>query len=589
MYSDFLITDIPFRSEKTEMKFSAGAGRYTVYSDSENVLNDGQGITVIIHGQVQPVNTHFGENSKFLPAELVHRLYLKYGEKFIEQVKGYFVIIIIHNQKILLFTDHFGMVGCFIYRNSGTTAISNSFMLFRELNVEIIPVAERMAQKCILNRNVSGVTPFLNIDKIGPATQLSLTFDSAEYSEYWNPEVLIRQSEGKSNYNIDDFAELLKLNFSNLISYHQAENHVISLTAGKDSRTGLAVLKSLGLQPQGFTYGNPGSLDAVFASRLAGKTGLSHQVLTPPDTEDWYHQMCNEITCMGNPDISLHRAHRLYAFQNMSRNVGSENVYYCGNMGGEFLMGLYYDQLIFSDYLVSFWEHSVQSSMQHLLEHNFIRISPSANDAVLQSILEMKSMKSGLTKKERHFFGMFEIGIPHHAQDIYLAARNFGCVYPFFIDIDFLNALFASSFSFFSRNNQTANPFKRYSLYEFNLNIQHKLFPEMDTIAFGKRGTYNTREYLKGPLYWSFMKTLRYVFQRMSYPVSYSYGVSYKKFLTKILREIESDKGHILHEFFDVSEAVLQLDRVSDFKGEKSIRRYSNIIQLYLQLKNYQK
>ena len=210
-------------------------------------------------------------------------------------------------------------------------------------------------------------------------------------------------------------------------------------------------------------------------------------------------------------------------------------------------------------------------------------------DELKNHLGELKTFDSELTTEERQFYGIFEIGIPHHSQDIFLADKYFDFVYPFFIDIDFLEALFQSRFSFFFTDNKTKNLLSRYKLFEFNLNIQHILYPEMDPVPFGKKGSYNTKEFLKGKYYWAAIKAMRYVLQRQKYPVTYGYGQLFRNFLLKHLTALNKDKEHVLHEIFNIPGAISALKSITGNTGEGTMHKFSNIVQLYLEMEYFNK
>jgi hypothetical protein len=124
-------------------------------------------------------------------------------------------------------------------------------------------------------------------------------------------------------------------------------------------------------------------------------------------------------------------------------------------------------------------------------------------------------------------------------------------------------------------------------LYEFNLNIQHILFPTLDDIPFAKRGSYNTSEFLKSKLYWSIIKGYRYLFEKKNFPPSFAYNTEYKKFLEKWLNEIMLDRTSEINAVYDVTNALASLKNSPVLDSEKKLLPFSGIVMHYLQLKNY--
>ncbi|MBK7490507.1 MAG: hypothetical protein IPI74_12100 [Bacteroidales bacterium] len=125
------------------------------------------------------------------------------------------------------------------------------------------------------------------------------------------------------------------------------------------------------------------------------------------------------------------------------------------------------------------------------------------------------------------------------------------------------------------------NPFRRHSLFRINMGVQHILCPELDTVPFGKRGTYNIREYLRGPLAWSLVKGYRYLNDRIKYPPSFSYGKEYVDFLAGELEEARSGRSPA-GRYYDLERAVRGLDGLEFPLQEKDLHKYSAIVAFHI-------
>ena len=562
--------------------------QWYVYINSESNYHKSGNFCVIINGYIQPRNQYFEKYGSLNKFDLIYTLYKNYKNKFIEYIKGNFTVILIHKDSIDIFTDHFGLNQCYIYQNKDSNVVTNSFELFKEIGINLELDAENIAVKSLLHRMPGNENQFKHIKKTKPASQVIISNSSIKIIHYWAPGNLLQLKENINyEYSFDDFAKLIKKSFSNFISFQEPDINAISLTGGKDSRTGFAALKANGISPHGFTYGNPDSRDAIYAKYLAEKFLIQHRIYTSPDTENYFNEMANTIINSGNPDINLHRSHRLYAFREMAAELGDRSAYYAGYMAGEFLMGIYYDNLVFTKFLTDFWDCSKIDFIKPKIDDYFHRTTSVNIDELKNQLTGLNTFNSKLKKEDQQFYSLFEIGIPHHTQDIFIANKYFDLVYPFFIDIDFLEALFQSRFSFFYTNNKTKNLLKRYRLFEFNLNIQHLLFPDMDSVPFGKRGSYNSREFLRGKYYWASVKATRYVLQRKKYPPTFVYGQSYRNFLLLHLEALSENKTHVLHELFDIERAITHLKSLTGNTNEVAMHKFTNIVQLYLQLNHY--
>lgn len=586
MKNDFLIISSQAADHKVpyDLEHIKTIHDYDFYASSGNVKYF-EDITLFVDGYVIPRLTFYEQWKHLGQYELVYKLYKEYGEEFVEYIKGFFCIVLIEGDKINVYTDHFGIYKIFYMHFNNKFICSDSVYRLSDCNNLYRPAVHI---KGLLNREINGNTIFKNVRYSKPATRIKIKTNSVGINEYFDYSKMIEKDpETKSYQNFADLFKKLIIQYQFILN---PEKSVISLTGGKDSRTALAALLAKNIFPVGLTYGSGESRDAVYAKRIAEEVKINHYVFNPEKTAVWYENESIEIIKKGNPLINIHRSHRFYAFRKMNEICGPDVSYYAGYMGGELLMGIYYDNLIFSKFLTDYWETSEEitdKKIKDILTQRFIRYDSSDFINIQEQLTELKSFDPLLDKLHRQFHGLFEIGIFHHSQDLFLARHFFKYPVPIFLDIDLLQELFASYYSFLYRDNKTRNLLKRYSLYEFNLNVQHLLCPLMDSVFFAKKGSYNTREFLKGPLYWSIIKSCRYLFEKKKYPPSFSYNNDYKKFLLKWLNEIVSDKSSVIHEVYNVEDSIKSLSVSPVFTTENELLPYSSIVMHYLQLINF--
>lgn len=588
MNKTFLITTHPIVIDSSELRFISLSQGYYTYIDRHSIVFKQNDITIIIFGSLLPRNDYFQEYQSLDIHQLVFLLYYRFKEKFINYIKGNFLIILITELSTEIYSDHFGLQHFYIYKGDSYYAIGSSVDQFKHLKIRLEIDIENVAMRNVFNRIPAQYTLFRFVTKTLPATRLIINNGSLNIEQYWISENLLALSkESIDDISLSDFALLIKTNFRNFLVYNKPETNVITLTGGKDSRTGVAALKANDIVPWGFSYGNPLSRDPIYAGKLADALGIPYYIFNPPDSEDYFKECANAIMNYGNLDVSIQRSHRLYAFKEMSSLLSRSSAYYGGYMGGEFLMGVYYDDLIFTKYLTGLWQANNRSLKVPDLKDCFHKTESLDLTIMMNRISMLRCLDPSCTLKERQLYGIFEIGIPHHSQDIYLAGKYFDFVYPFFIDIDLLEALFKSRFSFLHLNNRTQNLVSRYKLFEFNLKIQHLLCPSMDNVPFGKQGTYNTNEFLRGRYYWSILRVYRYLSQRSQYPVTYSYGHSFRTFVLKNLLSLQSDRGHILHQYFDIKKAISALNSIKGNTVESPTHKFTNIVMLYRLMDSY--
>lgn len=538
--------------------------------------------TIFILGYLLPRNTIFNQYKDCDKYSLVEKLYNKYGRSFIDHIKGIFLIIIFEGDDIQIYTDHLGLSRSFYSVTGNRIVIGSSVNYLQKAGIKLEMDTVSLTMHSLFHRVPLKYTIYKSVYKTTYGSRILVNDEGIVISKYWQPEELIQKSSDHFITEFSYFANLLRENIKNFNSFTAPSSSLITLTGGKDSRTILAALLNLGIRPLGFTYGNPRSRDAVFASRLAINAGLSHKIINPDKTSKMFEESAKAITTIGNPEINIHRTIRALAFSEMANFSDEKSAFYAGYLGGELMMGVYYDDLIFSRVLTNSWSTGELKGIEPKLGLHFHNTLASSEVELIERISEMKCLNSMLDQSLKTFFGLFEIAIPHYYQDIFLANKTWNYPYPAFIDLEFVESIFQSRFSFLNRSLKSINLLSRYDLYELNMNIQHLLFSELDIVMFGKRGSYSTREYLLGKFYWSAIKTVRYFTQFKNYPPSFSYNTEYILFIRNYLNKIKQDHSSDMKHYFMIDEALKSLDESGPLTAENQLHKYSNIVMFYL-------
>jgi hypothetical protein len=544
------------------------------------------GCKILVSGYVLPRNSIFDEFKTLKNEALIYELFKKYRSDFIHQVKGMFCIAIQTETQTWIFNDRLGLKKFFYATSASGIVISDSPKpIAEDADLKLNPTT--IAIKALLHREVNDLTLFEQVQVSTPASKIEISEQHVTISRYWSPEDI--KTELNKKYDIKYFENLLKTNLSNLNSYLHPKNFSITLTGGKDSRTGLCALLNLGIQPIGLTYGDPKSKDAVFAKQLAQTAEIAHHIFEMPRTQQSISETINQIKDLGNPTINFHRAHRFFAFQQLQKISSKNQVYVAGYMAGELLMGIYYDDLVFPEFLTQIWEKNTPLTtllIEQNLKHNFLKENAINLEEVLNELRKLQTLNTQSSLFETHLHGIFELGIPHHGQDIFLSSTILDYPYPLFLDIDFLDALFQSNYSFKYTDNKTKNIFERYKLYAFNLKLQHRLYPKLSKVPFAKKGNYTTIDYLRGNLYWSAVKVLNFLRDKQKYPPTFVYNAAYYQYVMQELEVIATDEKNPIHAIYDVQEALQSLRNASKLTQEKHWHRYTNIVSSYQYFNN---
>ena len=539
-------------------------------------------IEILCEGYVLPRNSIFQAYAQFRDEVLIFELFKEFSWNFIHHVKGVFWIIIKSPEKTVVYNDRLGLKKLFYHEDQNSISLSNQIEnLGKSAHLKLDENA--LALKTLLNREIGSDTIFENIKCTTAASEL--IFENGKWLEktYWSPNALLLKIDEK--YNIAFFEQLIKDNLQNLNQYFEPTDYSITLTGGKDSRTGLCALLNLGIKPIGVTYGDAASKDAVFAKKVAKVAEIEHHIFAMPKEVKNIENTVNQIVAHKNPGVSVHRAHRYFAFQQLGEITSPKQLYLAGYMAGELLMGIYYDDTVFPNFLTDIWEQKsalTEEIIQTKLDEYFVKTESKNLTEIKQKLQRLKTLDLTKGIYEAHLHGIFELGVPHHGQDIFLSQTILDYPYPFFLDIDFLDALFQSNYCFKFTDNKTKNLVQRYKLYAFNLQLQHRLFPKLSIVPFAKKGNYTTKDYLRGSLLWSAVKVLNFAKDRKKYPPSFVYNQAYTNFVKKQLEIIQQDAKHDIHKIFDVAAASERLKNSAQLTQEKHWHKYTNIISTYL-------
>ena len=537
---------------------------------------------IYIGGYILPRNSLFAAYGNTGQHDLVSRLYAEHGSSFTGHVKGRFIVIIMKAGKAEVYFDHLGLFRAFYHTSGDRFMISDTVRQLTEAGAPRDPDRVSLAMQALFNRVPGKYTVYRDIFKTTGADCFTLDGNGVSHTHYFSPVSLTENVTGRKEPGVEPFARLFSDNVRNFNSFLGPERSMITLTGGKDSRTILAALLGAGIRPEGITYGNNLSRDAVYAALVAEKAGIRHTVVAPEATREWFEAEARAIIDTGDPEISIHRSIRHFAFAAAAGNTRRECAFYAGYLGGELLMGIYRDDLIFTDFLKNLWNGAPLSQLvEQRLGDYFIKYDSQLIMAVRDRIGELNCTDMKQPRKMREFHAIFEIGIPHHTQDITLSSHFWDYPCPLYLDTEFLELLFKSRYSFLFRDPSTINPFRRHALFTINMGIQHRLFPELDTVPFGKRGSYSNSEYLRGTLFWSMVKGYRFLTERKKYPPSFAYGKEYGDFLSGVLADAVAAESP-LNGFYDVPGAAAGLGKLVFPLQERHLHKYSAIAALHM-------
>lgn len=388
--------------------------------------------------------------------------------------------------------------------------------------------------------------------------------------------------KGSADYSISikDIADVLyRTIIDNTIGLKNNEIS-ITLTGGMDSRVILACLLKAGIKPNCITFGNPNTRDVVFAKRIAEKFNLPfHNTSQQQPTKEWYYKWVIETIKRDNGNAHLHRAHRTAAIAEHAEKYNPK-VLFTGHMGGEGLRGLTYNNYFASSFFeaVNEGKEKPLDAAKRVLNDYFIKKGNIDYESLMQQVQNLPWMKHD--RETNKFYFLYDLVAKiHHAQDIRLYKSYIPNVIPVYLQKDYLETLFASSYNFLSRKNKWESRLRN---PEFYCRVIEEIYPPLLDMPFVNG--YTPREYLKGLWYYVPVKMYRDYINKTKYPPTFSYGQWYIDFVQEHSRNISSE----IWDIYDKGRYIKALEENDHREDEGYWHRFSNPVYFDLVEKNRQ-
>ena len=202
--------------------------------------------------------------TRWLTGKEITKTYLKIGNKFVDKIDGFFLIIILDKieRSILIVTDHLNFFPLY-YDNHAPSFFSDSLKSFTRNELD----SESIFQYFSLGSLIGRRTIFENTKKL-PAASLHFINELGELSHnlYWTCRPISTDK--------DEFKQIFSETIS-LIS-KLSNRPSLSLTAGLDSRMVFSELNRQGARFDTYTFGYPGATDVKTANKIASDFGIPH-------------------------------------------------------------------------------------------------------------------------------------------------------------------------------------------------------------------------------------------------------------------------------------------------------------------------
>ncbi len=579
---EWIVTNLPYESKAEVFK----AKNFRIYSNVNNqhyntVNFQGSSYHFLFTGYCVP---RLGSYPIESGTKLIENLFSKYGFEFIQHLKGAFNILVFDELTFWLFSDHHGIEKYFTFSNHNNFIISNELKnIVKKTEKKVNP--NNIAIQALFNHYVNGITFLDKVFFNTPASVLEWKENKIITKIYYDiHKQLFDKKEGDISF--EEFASIFSNITKSYIEATKSKNVSLTLTGGKDSRTILASLLHNGIRPFTFTYGSDQSSDAYYAKKIAKDRNLDYRCFFPQNlSPQWFDQLSNEIIEKGQSLVNIHRAHRVDAIKALKTIMPDNQLFMGGYMGGELMMGIYYDNLIITDFIRE-WNDNVTdrtSLIRKYLNNHYFNLDAIDENYIQEFCCKLPFLDAG-NKDRRDFSLQFYIAAyVHHLADIFIYMKYLRFPVPIFLDIDFLELLFGSKFNFLNMDNSSKNPIKRFKMFELNMNIQNILAPELSHLHFAKKGSYNTKEFL-GNKYSLLSKRIIRKMKSKSFPSSFSLGSWLKEYVGTQFDDINN---MTIESIYDIKKAKIELNNGNHTYTESTWHKFTDIVMLNLLLKKY--
>lgn len=538
-----------------------------------NKLQTIYNLEILIDGYVLPRNSIFNSYANLSQYHLIATLFKKYGLEFVNYIKGFFVVLIVHDNEIVLCNDIHSVKRFYTLNISTGTILSNDFELIKKADAE--PNIFAPSIQAILQHFVNGITPLKNVHYSLPATIMNLKRESWDKKQYFNPSDFLSYSRDITSMN--DFIQTFYDSIKFSIKFLNASTISTTLTGGRDTRSILAALLKIGIKPHCFTFGYPTGIDVITAINVSSKLDIPFSNFFIEDlSADSYKKLADEIIKYNNPFINIHRAHRLDAIKKENRYFdGKLDMVFIGAMGGDYIKGEGFNDYIITEFLRLFLTAAGREDevIKNILIKHYIEPEHAIVN-YLKELLASMNLEYGVFNKSVEFNLVHNIiGSTHDIQDINVFMEHAKYVIAPFMDRDVMEALFTSPFSMFSNTRHTNNPFKRLKGGELQSIMIKEFFPILADINFANQ--YSPNDILGNRLLYVIKRMYLHALKIKSKPT-----FTYDEWMKEYVLEIFEKKKNFIQTFYNYNKSMNDLTNQTHLKHEGYWHKFTNPINL---------
>jgi len=564
--------------------------KYALQINDKNAINKyTKDLIIIIDGYVIPRYSFYEELKHYTKNDLIAFLYQKHGLDFVKFIKGSYIIIIFDKEKVYFINDFHSFQKFFFYQKEKEILIANEIGQISNL-IKLNPDNENIAMFCLMEHFVGGFSLFQDVFFSEPASIFEINTITSETKiwQYFNVEKFI--SIKKTEKTISEFSTFWEEMINNYIDYLKPKDIGMTITGGNDSRMILSALLHKEVKANLFSFGNPKSFDAVIANKIANKTKYNYNnyFVSNPNKE-WFSSYAEKILSIGDSLINIHRAHRLESIEKeLIKNPNTEMLF-GGFMGGDYVKGLIYDDYITPRFL---WEYEFgkdKHKLNVIIPHFLTKLGINKNQINI-NVLKTKIKSLPFIKhhdyKTRKLNTLFHlVGSMHDWQDTSIFASKTQYVINPFMDIDFLEELYSSTFSFLNVKRNFIYNKLRLGRSDFHIGITHHLAKNLSEIEYAKKGYYTANEYLKNnPILLTTKRILR-IKKHKQYPANFPYNNWIKDYIQEEIIKAKNNNSINLFDWNHLFHSIKEQKNINFKEGE--LHLLTNPINVLLNIQYY--
>lgn len=473
-------------------------------------------------------------------AELIQKSLATYKDDFVNHIKGTFIIVLFSKNSCRVYSDQLGLKKAFYSIDDGNIFFSNNIWEIKKV-VSTSFSRENIALNSLFNHYVEGKTIFSEINYTLRAKEYLIEPSELKQRDYFS--ILDFYQSKKENIDTKSFADKFQKIVNQYVDLLKLKNPAVTLTGGFDSRIMLAALMNKGVEPVAFNYGNPNSKDVIIAEQICKKFGLQffNNKLDDPSAE-WFNKLADEIVDKGQAITQIHRVHRLDTIKKLVLKHKVDAVF-GGYMGGEGILGIYYDDLITSEFMRRKWTGNEMDEelISDIFSRKFIKADESSSQETLSFVHSLPYFSED-SHKNHFLFSYLVKGETHHVQDVNLFSQYVPYSIPIYLDLDYLELLFTSKFNFLFKKNESRNPLTRINYYRFYAEMIRYLYPPLGSLPLAKQGYYTPDEYLANKLVYITKRLYRHFLTEQKYSPNFQLGQWMNEFVEQSIPIINNSE-----------------------------------------------